>query len=123
MCRVTWRGLTDGNALSGDATICFQPASIDPSHVELSGLPAVHAYALNERSAVNRLLPGTSSADTARLSIGTGFVVPSVTTTQRPATGAPVWPSFVASLSSMRLPRVVLVPVSPTIVAPCVADA
>src|ERR1043166_5790287 len=110
MSGVTGRGLTDGNASAVEATICFQPASIDPSHAGLSGLPAVHAYALNERSAVNRLLPGTRSAETPSVSTWTGFVVPRATTTQRPATGAPVWPSFVDSVSSIRFPRFVFVP-------------
>jgi hypothetical protein len=47
-----------------------------------------------------------------------------VTTTHRPPTGAPVWPSFVVSVSSVRPGRFVFVPsASPAIVAPCVEDA
>src|SRR5262245_47895836 len=110
---------------------------MDPSQLAFAAtLPATHEYRSNERSAVNRLLPGTSSDDTATESITVGFVTPRATTTQRPFTGTvqeaagrQPCPSFVASLSSIRLPRFVLVmsgspaAASPVIVAPFVAEA
>src|SRR3954453_3356574 len=124
MSGVTGRGLTDGNALPGDWRIFVQPAAIEPSHVGFAALPAAQEYSENERSAVNRLLPGTSSADTATVFTSTGLSVARATTAQRPPTGAPVCPSFVFSVSSIRFPRFVFVPsASPVIVAPCAADA
>src|SRR5262249_62266003 len=92
---VTGRGLTDGNAFDGDDTICVQPSLIDPSQVGFAAtLPARHAYASNERRAVNRLLPGTSSADTPSRFTRTpeAGMSPRPITTQRPWTSTPVWP-------------------------------
>src|SRR4030095_7716599 len=61
----TGRGLTDGNASPADETTFVQPASIDPSQVGFAAtFPARHAWASNERSAVNRLFPSRSCAET-----------------------------------------------------------
>src|SRR5215813_2756253 len=127
MSGVTGRGLTDGNASAGDETIFVQPASIDPSQVGFAAtFPARHAYASNERRAVNRLLPGTSSAETPSrlITLPFGLTSPRPITNQRPWAFAPVWPSFVASLSSWTFARFVFVPsASPVIVAACDDEA
>src|SRR5580765_3138833 len=127
MYGATGRGWTDGNASDAVATICVQPASIDPSQVGLAlSFPARQAYASNERSAVKRLFPGTSRAETPSrlITLPFGLTPPSSITNHRPCAFAAVWPSFVASLSSWTLARLVFVPsASPVIVAPCDDEA
>ena len=75
---------------------------------------------------MNRLLPGTSCAETpSRLTkLPFGLMSPSAITNQRPTALAPVCPLFVVSSSSSTFARFVFVPrASPVIVAACDEEA
>src|SRR3954464_14441586 len=112
--------------------IFVQPASMVPRQSGLALLlPERQEYASNERSPTKRLL---NLAETPSRLIETPVpAFPSLMTDQRPftgtrqvAVGVQLWVFVVPSLSSIRLPGVVFVPVagaSVTIVPPCVAEA